>query len=203
MTGQASRRRLGAFVLLALAAPLYGCMGFGSSDKAPPATATAPTATTATAPTPAARSGGGSGAGVPGLPTAGQQAAATSAPQMAAAPTPAAADAPDVALLDVFRAQMAAGRALSRSDDVYAERSAQLALEYDKDGMPRPWTNPETGTSGTVTPTRTYQENNTYCREFAQTIQIRERGSKDIKGQGEAKGGVACRQLDGKWKFQS
>jgi len=194
VAGQASRRRLGAYVLLALAAPLFGCMGFGGSDKAPPATAT-----TATAPTQAARSGG-TGGGVPGLPTAGQQAAAAPA---AVAPTPAAADAPEVALLDVFRTQMGAGKALNRSDDVYAERSAQLALEYDKDGMPRPWTNPETGTNGTVTPTRTYQQNNTYCREFAQTIQIRERGSKDIKGQGEAKSGVACRQPDGKWKFQS
>ncbi|MBL8705188.1 MAG: hypothetical protein JNM30_10105 [Rhodospirillales bacterium] len=122
---------------------------------------------------------------------------------MAAAPTPAAADAPEVALLDVFRSQMAAGKSLTRSDDVYAERSAQLALEYDRDGTPRPWTNPETGTNGTVTPTRTYQQNRTYCREFAQTIQLRERGSKDIKGQAEAKNGVACRQPDGKWKFQS
>lgn len=201
MAGHASRARIGAFALLALAAPLYGCMGFGGSDKAPPATTTV-----ATAPTQAARGSGSSG--LPGLPVAGQQTAApnttqTAAATTAAAPTAAAADAPEVALLDVFRTQMAAGKALSRSDDVYAERSAQLALEYDKDGMPRPWTNPETGTNGTVTPTRTYQENRTYCREFAQTIQIRERGSKDIKGQADAKNGVACRQPDGKWKFQS
>jgi surface antigen len=106
-------------------------------------------------------------------------------------------------LLDAFRNQMAAGKALSRSDDVYAERSAQLALEYDKDGIARPWTNPETGSTGTVTPVRTYQQNRTYCREYSQTIQIRERGSKDIKGQGEATGGIACRLPDGKWKFQS
>lgn len=182
-------------------------MGFGSSDKAPPATATV-----ATAPNQAARSSG-SGGGVPGLPVAGQSGAGQSAAsqpaaaadraQTASAPTPAAADAPEVALLDVFRDQMAAGKALTRSDDVYAERSAQLALEYDKDSTPRPWTNPETGTTGTVTPTRTYQQNRTYCREYAQTIQLRERGSKDIKGQGEAKAGVACRQPDGKWKFQS
>ncbi len=201
MAGQDSRRRVGALALLALAAPLYGCMGFGSADKAPPATATAPTATTATAPTQAARSSGSGG--LPGLPVTGQQAAAADTAQTAAAPTPAAADAPEVALLDVFRAQMAAGKSLTRSDDVYAERSAQLALEYDKDGTPRPWTNPETGTNGTVTPTRTYQQNRTYCREFAQTIQLRERGSKEIKGKADAKGGVACRQPDGKWKFQS
>ena len=195
---QGSRRRVRAIALLVLAAPLHGCMGFGGSDKAPPAAATV-----ATAPTAAARSGT-AGGGVPGLPTAGQAgaapAAAAGAAQAAAAPAP---DAPEVALLDVFRAQMGAAKALSRSDDVYAERSAQLALEYDRDGTPRPWTNPESGTNGTVTPTRTYQQDRTYCREFSQTIQIRERGSKDIKGQGEAKAGVACRLPDGKWKFQS
>jgi surface antigen len=201
VAGQDSRRRVGTIALLALAAPLYGCMGFGSADKAPPATATA-----ATAPTQAARGSGSRG--LHGLPVAGQQAAAanttqTAAATTAAAPTAAAADAPEVALLDVFRTQMAAGKSLTRLDDVYAERSAQLALEYDKDGTPRPWTNPETGTSGTVTPTRTYQENRTYCREFAQTIQLRERGSKDIKGKADSKDGVACRQPDGKWKFQS
>lgn len=196
VAGLSSRRRLGAAILLTLVAPLQGCLGLGGSDTPPPAAAA-----TATAPTQAARTTGG---GVPGLPVAGQQAAAAETAQAAAAaPAPAAADAPSVALLDVFRAQMAVGRMLTRSDDVYAERSAQLALEYDKDGTPRPWINPESGTTGTVTPTRTYQEGGTYCREYSQTIQIRERGSKDIKGQAEAKDGTACRQPDGKWKFQS
>jgi surface antigen len=107
-----------------------------------------------------------------------------------------------VAMLDVFRRQLGAGKTLDKADDVYAERSAQLALEYATDGSRRPWTNPETGTTGTVTPTSTYQDKDgTYCRRYDQTIQIRQRGSKEIKGQGEAKGGVACRQPSGRWKF--
>jgi len=109
-----------------------------------------------------------------------------------------------VAMLDVYRKQLGAGKTLDKTDDVYAERSAQLALEYAGDGSRRPWTNPETGTTGTVTPTKTYQnKDGAYCRDYDQTIQIRQRGSKDIKGQGEAKGGVACRQANGRWKFLS
>ena len=84
-----------------------------------------------------------------------------------------------------------------------AERSGQLALEYANDGSRRPWSNPETGTTGTITPTKTFQsKDGAYCREYDQTIQIRQRGSKDIKGQGSANG-VACRQANGRWKFLS
>jgi surface antigen len=111
-------------------------------------------------------------------------------------------DAEGVAMLDVYRRQLPGGQVLTRADDVYAERSAQLALEYAGDGSQRPWTNPETGTTGTITPTRTYQDKDgTYCREFDQTIQIRQRGSKDVKAAAEAKGGVACRGATGRWKF--
>ena len=181
--------------------------GSGGGDTLP----VLPTASTPPAASPppaiAGRSAGGSRGAIPGLPTAGQQAPATASGQTAAAlaamPAPAPADAPDIAMLDVFRGQLAAGKTLSRLDDVYAERTAQLSLEYDRDGTPRPWSNPETGTTGTVTPTRTYQKNRTYCREYSQTIQLRERGSKDVKAQGEASAGIACRQPDGKWKFQS
>jgi len=129
----------------------------------------------------------------------------SAAPATAAVPANAAAAAADdgVALLDIFRRQMPAAAGLDKADDVYAERSAQLALEYASDGSSRPWTNPDTGTTGTVTPTRTYQTDGTYCREYSQTIQIRERGSKDVKATGEAKAGVACRRPDGKWAFKS
>lgn len=127
---------------------------------------------------------------------------------IASAPPPAEAkadpDAAGISMLDVYRKQLAAGKSLDKSDDVYAERSAQLALEYAGDGSQRPWTNPETGTTGTIKPTKTYQDKDgTYCREFEQTIQIRQRGSKDIKGAAEAKGGLACRGQNGKWKFLS
>jgi len=162
---------------LALAAVLAlgGCMGFGA-DKAPPQTAIVASPPQAAAP--AAAPGGA-----------------------LVRPEP---DADAVAMLDVYRKQLGAGKMLDKADDVYAERSAQLALEYAGDGARRPWSNPETGTTGTVTPTRTYQDKDgAYCREYQQTIQIRQRGSKDIKGQGEATGGVACRQANGRWKFLS
>jgi surface antigen len=124
-----------------------------------------------------------------------------SAPAAEAKPDPEAAGG---AMLDVYRKQLPAARTLDKADDVYAERSAQLALEYAGDGAQRPWTNPDTGTSGTIKPTRTYQDKDgAYCREYDQTIQIRQRGSKDVKGSAEAKGGVACRGQSGKWKFLS
>ena len=113
-------------------------------------------------------------------------------------------DAPGGVMLDIYRKQLPAGRTLDKTDDVYAERSAQLALEYAGDGAQRPWTNPETGTSGTIKPTKTYQDKDgAYCREFDQTIQIRQRGGKDVKGAAEAKGGIACRGHNGRWKFLS
>lgn len=105
-----------------------------------------------------------------------------------------------VPMLGVFR-KNPVGKDLDGVDDVYAERSAQLTLEFDQDGTARGWTNPETGTTGAVKPVRTFKKAETYCREFEQTLQVRERGSKDVKAQAEAKGQVACRQPDGKWKF--
>jgi len=57
-----------------------------------------------------------------------------------------------------------------------------------------PWTNPDNGHAGTVTPTRTYQTaGGTYCREYQQTVTI---GGKD-----ERSYGTACRQPDGSWKI--
>ena len=138
-------------------------------------------------------------AGCMGIGGAGTPPAATTV----TAPAQQAAASADAALLDVFRSQLPqAAKMLDKTDDVYAERSAQLALEYDRDGQLRPWTNPESGTTGTITPTRTFQKADTYCRAYSQTIQIRQRGSKDVTGQAEAKAGVACRQADGQRKFQ-
>ena len=56
------------------------------------------------------------------------------------------------------------------------------------------WTNPDTGHTGTVTPTRTYQSGNGYCREFQNTV--------TIDGKKENAYGTACRQPDGSWKVQ-
>lgn len=159
-------------VAAALALALAGCLGYGSSD----------------APAPVKLSG-----------QATANTAAPSATQSAARPP--SATTPPVAMLDIFR-KVPFGKELSRADDVYAERSAQIALEYATDGASRPWTNPETGTTGTITPTRTYQEEDgTFCRAFDQSVQVRQRGNGDVKGAGDAKAQIACRQANGTWKF--
>jgi surface antigen len=58
------------------------------------------------------------------------------------------------------------------------------------------WKNPDTGHSGTVTPTKTYQAPGAgYCREYQATV--------EIEGKQEKASGKACRQPDGTWKIAS
>jgi len=57
-----------------------------------------------------------------------------------------------------------------------------------------PWSNPQTGNSGTVVPQGYYQKaNGTYCREYTQTI--------NVGGRLEEAYGTACRQNDGTWQI--
>ena len=93
------------------------------------------------------------------------------------------------ALLGAF-----AGNALDQRDKRLAAETQQRALESAPTGKPVAWTNPDTGHSGTVTPTRTYQSGGGYCREFQNNVTI---GGKDEKAYG-----TACRQPDGSWKVQ-
>lgn len=141
--------------------------------------------------------------GQPTAQPAAQLAAAPAQPaQPKIAPLPAGVriSAESAPILDVFRREKF-GQLLSRADDLYAERSAQLALEYTQDGGARGWINPETGTTGTIRPTRTFQQaDGNYCREFAQDIQIRQK-SADVKAQSQAQGRFACRLASGRWKF--
>jgi surface antigen len=93
------------------------------------------------------------------------------------------------ALLGAF-----AGNALDQRDKRLAAEAQQRALENAPTGRPIAWTNPDTGHSGTVMPTRTYQSAGGYCREFQNNVTI---GGKDEKAYG-----TACRQPDGSWKVQ-
>jgi surface antigen len=105
-------------------------------------------------------------------------------------------------ILDAFRKEKNIAALITRVDDVYAERSAQLALEYTTDGGSRGWSNPDTGTTGTIRPTRTFQQaDGTYCREYAHAIQVRQKSGGDVKAQAEAAGRFACRQPSARWKF--
>jgi len=85
------------------------------------------------------------------------------------------------------------GNLLDERDKKLAAEAAQKALETTPTGKPVAWSNPDSGHSGTVTPTKTYQtESGTYCREYQQTV--------TINGKQEKAYGTACRQPDGSWK---
>lgn len=87
------------------------------------------------------------------------------------------------------------GNQLDRRDKRMAEGAAQKAFEHNRTGQASVWNNPDSGHSGSITPTRTYQQNGQYCREYKQTI--------SVGGQAETAYGTACRQPDGTWKIQS
>lgn len=86
------------------------------------------------------------------------------------------------------------GASLDRADMAYYQRTSQNALETNKTGTTSRWVNPDSGNSGTITPTHTYTtSNDVHCREYTQTINV---GGKMVEGFGEA-----CRQPDGSWKI--
>lgn len=87
----------------------------------------------------------------------------------------------------------AIGSSLDKADIAYAEQTNQRALETAKLNQQVTWRNPDTGNYGTITPVKTYQSGNSYCREFQQTIVV--------GGQTENAYGTACRQPDGSWKI--
>jgi surface antigen len=90
----------------------------------------------------------------------------------------------------------ALGSSLDAQDRSIAAQSSQNTLETAPSGTTTSWHNPDSGNSGTVTPTRTYQNSSgQYCREFQQTI--------TIGGQDERSFGTACRQPDGSWRIVS
>lgn len=86
------------------------------------------------------------------------------------------------------------GKSLDKADKLYAQRAAQGALETNRVGQTSTWSNPDSGHSGTTTPTRTVAQTSSGepCREYQQTV--------TIGGQTETAYGRACRQADGTWK---
>lgn len=86
------------------------------------------------------------------------------------------------------------GASLDRADLAYHKRTSQRALETAQPGETLPWSNPETGHSGSVTPQNYYRtEQGRYCREFRQQIDV---GNETAQGYG-----TACRQPDGSWEI--
>src|SRR5215467_10849182 len=87
-----------------------------------------------------------------------------------------------------------AGNMLDQRDKRMAAEAQQRALESAPTGTPVAWSNPDSGHSGTITPTHTYQSGGTYCREFQSDVVI--------DGKPDKAWGTACRQPDGSWKVQ-
>jgi len=86
------------------------------------------------------------------------------------------------------------GKSLDKADQVYAERNAQQTLETAPTGASSSWVNPDSGNSGSITPTATYQsETGRYCREYQQTV--------TVGGELQSAYGTACRQPDGSWEI--
>ena len=86
------------------------------------------------------------------------------------------------------------GESLDKADQAYMKRNTQESLEYSKSGATSSWSNPDSGNSGSVTPTKTFQKTDgRYCREFTQEI--------FIGGQKQTGYGRACRQPDGSWEI--
>ena len=63
-----------------------------------------------------------------------------------------------------------------------AAQAAQAAFDNNRTGQPSVWNNPDTGNSGSVTPTRTYQlATGQYCRQYEQTINIARNARADLR----------------------
>jgi surface antigen len=84
------------------------------------------------------------------------------------------------------------GESLDRADVNYANQ-AQAKAHAAPIGQQISWSNPESGHSGTVTPTREGKDTSgNYCREYQQEVKV--------GGKTEQAYGTACRQPDGTWK---
>ena len=87
------------------------------------------------------------------------------------------------------------GKSLDDVDRMKANQATQSSLETSRDGAATSWSNPNSGNSGQVEPTRTYYDEGRPCREFTQTIMV--------GGQEETAYGTACRDADGNWRIKS
>lgn len=86
------------------------------------------------------------------------------------------------------------GQSLDRADMAYYNQTSQAALERGQPGQTFPWSNPQSGNSGVITPGTYYQTGSgQYCREYSQNI--------TVGGRTERAYGTACRQPDGTWQI--
>lgn len=81
------------------------------------------------------------------------------------------------------------GRALDEADRYCTGQ----VLEQAPDSRPVAWRNPDTQSEYQVTPTRTFEQQGRYCREY--TTQS------TVGGRAQSTYGTACRQPDGSWQI--
>ncbi len=87
------------------------------------------------------------------------------------------------------------GKSMDENDRRISENTAHYGLETTRTGTMTSWQNPDSGNSGTFTPTSTYRSSQGEdCREYETTIYV--------DGQRETAYGRACRQPDGSWQIQ-
>ncbi len=85
------------------------------------------------------------------------------------------------------------GQNVGRSMDQTDVRCTGYALEAAPDNHHVTWNNPDTGSEYDVMPTRTYINEDRYCREYTTTT--------TINGKSEKVYGTACRNPDGSWQI--
>lgn len=85
------------------------------------------------------------------------------------------------------------GKSMDEYDKRMLENSSRQALEFSPSGSRVEWKNPDSGNSGSITPTKTYKDKGSYCREYYQEI--------IIAGEKQKAYGKACRKPDGQWQI--
>lgn len=86
------------------------------------------------------------------------------------------------------------GAGMDQADRNAAAIAQQQAFESAPDGQATQWRNPNTGHSGQVIPTSTYQRTDgRYCREFTHNVVV--------AGERQQAYGTACRAPDGTWQI--
>lgn len=89
--------------------------------------------------------------------------------------------------------KLAQQAALIRADYALSQAARTRALETQISGETISWTNPDSGSSGQVTPLRTFKTSEgKWCREYLQQAVL--------LSEGALRKAVACREADGHWR---
>jgi len=103
------------------------------------------------------------------------------------------ASAPAGSMLTGSLAGAAPGSVAARAMDDSDRRRAASALESSANGESSVWRNRETGDGFVFTPTRSFEQRGTRCRDFKLEVVV--------GGRPDSIGGSACRQADGAWRI--